>query len=197
MIFFRSFNAPLWDIFAGSLLLLFCSLCYLAWWFVSFNPNSSNPNSSGGSAGMFYLVAAFITGVAAIALTSNGIKWLSQDSKGLPVRFILLGSAAVFLILLLVTAIAFHRPMTSEFLIIHIWTALELSMVAVLYGTGHFGLGRVAILTALVGIAFVASLICYTLYYRLDGTARYWDGMIPLIMDAFVMSVFLGVLAVS
>lgn len=192
MICFRSFTAPLWQIFAGNLLLLFCSLCYLAWWFVSFNPNSS-----GGSAGMFYIAAAFITGVAAIFLTSSGINWLSQDSKSLPVKFILLGSVAVFIILLLVTVIVFHRMATSELLIIHIWAALELSMVVVLYGTGHFGLGRVAILMALIGIAFVASLICYILYYRLDGTASYWDGMIPLIMDAFVTSVFLGVLAVS
>lgn len=192
MICFRSFTAPLWEIFAGNLLLLFCSLCYLAWWIVSFNPNSS-----GGTIGTTYLVAAFITGVAAIALTSSGIKWLSQDSKGLPVRFIVLGSVAVFLILILVTIIAFNRMATSELLIIHIWAALELSMVAVLYGTGHFGLGRMAILTALVGIAFVVGLICYILYYRLDGTASYWDGMIPLIMDAFVMSVFLEVLAIS
>lgn len=146
---------------------------------------------------MFYIAAAFITGVAAIFLTSSGINWLSQDSKSLQVKFILLGSVAVFLILLLVTTIAFHRMVTSELLIIHIWAALELSMVVVLYGTGHFGLGRVAILSALIGIAFVVSLICYILYYRLDGTASYWDGMIPLIMDAFVMSVFLGVLAVS
>jgi len=192
MICFRSFTAPLWEIFTGNLLLLFCSLCYLAWWVVSFNPNSS-----GGSAGMFYIAAAFITGVAAIFLTSSGIKWLSQDSKGLPVKFILLGSVAVFLILLLVTVIVFHRMVTSELLIIHIWAALELSMVTVLHGTGHFGLGSVAILSALIGIAFVASMICYILYYRLDGTASYWDGMIPLIMDAFVMSAFLGVLAVS
>jgi hypothetical protein len=35
------------------------------------------------------------------------------------------------------------------------------------------------------------------LYYRLDGTASYWNGMVPLMMDAFVMAVFLGVLAVS
>lgn len=192
MICFRSFTAPLWEIFAGNLLLLFCSLCYLAWWVVSFNPNSS-----GGSAGMFYIAAAFIIGVVAIFLTSSGIKWFSQDSKSLPVSFILLGSVAVFIILLLVTTIAFHRMVTSELLIIHIWAALELSMVVVLYGTGHFGFGRVAILSALIGIAFIASLICYILYYRLDGTASYWAGMIPLIMDAFVMSVFLGVLAVS
>ena len=189
---FHNFTAPLWEIFAGNLLLLFCSLFYLVWWVVSFRPNSS-----GGSAGVFYITAAFITGVAAIALLSGGINSLSQDSKSLPVRFILLGSAALFFVLLLVTAIAFHRIVTSELIIIHIWAALELSLVAVLYGTGHFGSGRAATLTALVGIAIVVGLICYVLYFRLDGMSSYWDGMVPLMMDAFVMAVFLGVLAVS
>ena len=192
MTFFHDFTAPLWEIFTGNLLLLFCSLFYLIWWVVYFRPNSS-----GGSAGVFYITAAFITGVAAIALMSGGINSLSQDSKSLPVRFILLGSAALFLVLLLVTAIAFHRIVTSELIIIHIWAALELSVVAVLYGTVRFGPGRAATLAALVGIATVIGLICYVLYYRLDGTASYWNGMVPLMMDAFVMAIFLGVLAVS
>jgi len=189
---FRNFSAPIWEIFAGNLLLLFCSLFYLAWWVVSYRPNSS-----GGSAGGFYITAAFITGFAAIALMSGGINLLSQDSKGLPVRFILMGSAALFLVLLLVTAFAFHRIVTSELIIMHIWAALELSAVAVLYGTERLGAGRAATLSALVGIATVAGLICYVLYYRLDETASYWNGMVPLMTDAFVMAVFLGVLAVS
>lgn len=189
---FHNFNAPLWEIFSGNLLLLFCSLFYLAWWVVSFRPHAS-----GGSAGGFYLAAALITGVAAILLMSGGINSLSQNSKSLPVWFILLGGAALFLVLLLVTSIAFHRIVTSELLIIHIWAALELSAVAVLYGTGRFGAGRAATLTALVGIAVVVGLICYVLYYRLDKTASYWDGMVPVTVDAFVMAVFLGMLAVS
>jgi hypothetical protein len=192
MTFFHDFTAPLWEIFTGNLLLLFCSLFYLIWWVVYFRPNSS-----GGSAGVFCITAAFITGVAAIALMSVGINSLSQDSKSLPVRFILIGVAVLFLVLLLVTVIAFHRIVTSELIIIHIWAALELSVVAVLYGTGHFGLGRAATLMALVGIAIVVGLICYVLYFRLDGMSSYWDGMVPLMMDAFVMAVFLGVLAVS
>jgi hypothetical protein len=189
---FHNFTAPLWEIFTGNLLLLFCSLFYLIWWVVSFQPNSS-----GGSVGVLCITAAFITGVAAIALMSAGINSLSQDSKSLPVRFILIGVAVLFFVLTLVTVIAFHRIVTSELIIIHIWAALELSVVAVLYGTGHFGLGRAATLMALVGIAIVVGLICYVLYFRLDGMSSYWDGMVPLMMDAFVMAVFLGVLAVS
>ncbi len=189
---FRNFIAPLWEIFAGNLLLLFCGLFYLSWWIISYRPNSS-----GGSAGGFYIMAAFITGVAAIVLMSGGINSLSQDSRCLPVRFILLGGATLFLLLILVTTIVFHRVVTSELIIIHIWTVLELSAVAVLYGAGRFGKGRAAILAALVGITFIAGLICYVLYYRLDKTASYWVGIVPLATDTFVLVVFLVMLVVS
>jgi hypothetical protein len=189
---FNNFTDPLWVIFYGNLLLLFCSLFYLIWWIVSFRPNSS-----GGAIGVFFIIAALIAGVVAITLMSTGIISLSFISKGLPVRLILIGGAVLFVVLLLVTNIAFHRIVTSELIIIHIWAVLELSAVAVLYGTGRFGFGRAAALGALVGIATVVGLICYVLYYRLDGMSSYWDGMVPLITNSFVMAVFLGVLAIS
>jgi len=189
---FNNFTDPLWVIFYGNLLLLFCSLFYLIWWIVSFRSNSS-----GGAIGVFFIIAALIAGVVAITLMSTGIISLSFISKGLPVRLILIGGAVLFVILLLVTHIAFHRIVTSELIIIHIWAVLELSAVAVLYGTGRLGSGRAAALGALVGIATLVGLICYMLYYRLDGMSSYWDGMVPLITDSFVMAVFLGVLAIS
>jgi hypothetical protein len=191
MTFFHNFTIPVWKIFTGNLLLLLCSLFYLAWWALSFRPNSSSEASGG-----YFLMAAFITGITAIVLMYGGISPLSQDSKGFPVMFILLCIAALFVIGLLITTIAFHRIVTSELIIIHLWTALELPAIAVLYGTGHFGAVSAAVLTALVGIATVAALICYVLYYRLDGTARYWSGIIPLAVDALVAVVFMGMLAV-
>jgi hypothetical protein len=164
---FRDFTTPLWEIFYGNLLLLICTLFYLACWFVSYRPDSP-----GRSAGVFYLTAAFITGIAA-----------------LPVRYIALGGAALFVVMLLVTVIVFHRIVTSELMIIHIWVMLEMSAVVVLYGTGRFGAGRAATLCALLGIAFVIGMICYVLYYRLDETASYLAGLIPLVNDAFVTAV--------
>ena len=140
MICFQNFTASLWKVFSGNLLLLFCSLFYLIWWVVSFRPDSS-----GGPAGMFCIAAAFITGIAAIVLLAAGINSLSHNSKGLPIRFILIGAAVLFVVLLLVTAIVFHRQVTSELIIIHIWAALEISTVAVLHGTGRFGLGRATV----------------------------------------------------
>jgi hypothetical protein len=189
---FRTFTAPLWEIFVGNLLLFFCSLFYLAWWIVSYRPDSPVRSAAGG----FYITAAFITGIAAGALMSFGIYSLSHDSKGLPVLFILTGGVVLFLVLLPVTSVVFHRQVTTELTIMHIWVLLEFSAVSVLYGTGRFGTGRTVALATLIGIAFVAGLICYMLHYRLDITARYWNGMIPLITDAVVMAVFLVVLAI-
>jgi hypothetical protein len=189
---FHNFTAPIWELFAGNLLFLFCSLFYLVWWIVAFRPNSS-----GGSTGGIFITFAFLTGIAALILMPVGVHTLSQDSKALPVRFILLGAVALYLILLPVTSVVFHRQLTSELIIMLIWAALELSVITVLYGNGRFDFGRMAILAALVGIAIVIGLICYVLYYRLEGTSSYIDGMIPLATDAVVMAAILGVLALS
>lgn len=188
---FRSFTATNWEIFAGNLLLLICSLFYLAWWIVSYRPGSSSSSS-----GLLYITAAFITGIAAIALMSGGIDSLSQVSDYLPVKYVLLCSALLFILMVMVTAMGFHRPVTSELLIMHIWATLELSAVTVLYGTGRFGTVQAAAMTALVVIAFAAGIVCYVLYYGLDESTRYITGMVPLITDALVMAVFMVMMAV-
>jgi hypothetical protein len=193
MMSLRSFTGPLWSVFAGNLLLLVCIIFYLVWWIVTFRPNSAG----GGLMGAFSLLAAFVTGIIAIVLLSNGINLISQDSvRGLPIRLILLGAAAVFVVMLLVTSVGFHRMVTSELMIIHAWVALELSAAVVLYGAGHFGPGRTAVLAALLGVAFVVSMICYVLYYRLGEATSYRVGMVPLLMGAIVTAVFLGEMAV-
>lgn len=186
MTWFHNFSVPIWEIFLGNLLLLICSLFYLTWWVEAFRPNPSERLS-----GVFYITAAFITGITAIVLMCTGINSLSHASKGLPVMLIVMGCAVLFFIFLIVTAIVFKRVVTSELLIIHIWAALELSVAAVLYGTGRFGFRQAIILALLVAIAVIIGLICYVLYYRLDGLRSYYDGMIPLMADALVMAVIL------
>lgn len=192
MTLFRNFNLPVWEIFGGNLLLLLCSIFYLVWWAIAFKPNSNS-----GASGGIYVGFAFIFGIAALAMISHSISSLSEYSKGIQKKFILTGSAILFIVVLLVTIIALHRIFTSELIIIHIWAALELCAVTVLYGTGRFSLGQAVTLAVLVGIAFAVGIICYVLYYRLDQTAAYWDGMVPIAVDAVVAVIFAGVLAVS
>lgn len=189
---FHQFTAPLWELFTGNLLLFGCSLFYLAWWLVSFRPGVSK--SAGGAV---FLAFAFLCGIAAVLLLGLGLNSLSGVSKGLPVRYIFIGAFVLYFILLAVTAFCFQRQVTSELLLMLLWAALELAIVAVLTGTGRFGAGRAAVMTALIALATAAGLVCYVLYYRLSGLPSYWDGMVPLISDAAVMAVFSGVLALS
>ncbi|NTV89301.1 MAG: hypothetical protein HGA22_02905 [Clostridiales bacterium] len=99
---FHDFSAPLWEIFTGNLLLLFCSLFYLVWWIIAFRPNSP-----GGTSGTPFIIAALAAGLLAVILLSIGISTLSNESKGLPVKFILLGGVVLFLVLLPVTSVVF------------------------------------------------------------------------------------------
>ena len=58
-------------------------------------------------------------------------------------------------------------------------------------------MGRAVTLAVFAGIATVIGLVTYVLYYRLEVTASYRDGIIPLISDAVVMAVFAGVMVFS
>jgi hypothetical protein len=188
----HNFSTPFREILAGNLLLLLCSLFYLIWWVISYRPNSYGMSVTGG----LYLIVTLITGIAAIAVLSYGINSLAPHSNVLPVKFILISVGVLFLAVLAITTIVFHRIVTSELILIHIWMALELSALTVLYGTGRFGVGHTVLLAILIGIATIVGLICYVLYYRLDETASYWTGMIPLITAAFVMVVYAVMLAI-
>jgi hypothetical protein len=190
---FRDFTVPLWEVFVGNLLMFATIVFYIAWWTVSFRPNGDGKNAGAG----FFIAAALFVGVAAIAILFLGINSLSQIGKGFPVRYILLGAAAFYFILLAVTKIAFQRAVTSELFLITIWATLEWSAIAVLQGSGRFSLGQAWTNAALVALATGAGLLCYILHYRLDEISRFWNGLMPLIVDAGVLTVFLVGLALS
>jgi hypothetical protein len=189
---FHDFSFQVREILAGNLLLLLCSLFYLIWWVIAYRPNSYGKSATGG----LYLIVALITGIAAIAVLSYGINSLAPYSNGLPVKFILIGVGVMYFAVLAISTLVLHRIVTSELILIHIWMALQLSVVTVLYGTGRFGVGSTVTMTILVAIATIVGLICYVLYYRLDETASYWTGMIPLITSALVLIVFQVVSAI-
>lgn len=193
MIFFRDFTIPLWKIFSGNLLLFFTIVFYIAWWMVTFRPNKTRRTAGAG----FFLVLAILTGAAAITIKFSGIETLSQAGKGFPVVYILLGAVALYIILLAITRIAFQRPVTAELLLITVWAALEGSAIAVLQGSGRFNPGQAWTLAALTLLATCVGIVCYILYYRLDDISRFWNGLIPLLVDAGVVTLFLAVLALS
>jgi len=190
---FLGFTVPLWEIFGGNLLMFVTIMFYIAWWTASFRPNGDGKITAAG----FFITAALLTGMAAIVIIFPGINSLPRAGKGFPVMYILPGAAAFYIILVAVTKIASQRALTSELLLITVWAALEWSAIAVLQDSGRFSIGQALTLAALVMLATGAGIVCYILHYRLDETSRFRNGLIPLIADAGVITVFLTSLAFS
>jgi hypothetical protein len=187
---FRDFTVPLWKIFGGNLLMLVTIMFYIAWWTVTFRPNRT-----GKAAGAGFLIAlALLTGLASITILFSGIESLSQAGTGFAVIYILLGAVAFYLIFLAMTRIAFQRPVTAELLLIIFWAALEGSAIFVLQGNHSISPGQALALVTLVMLATGIGMVCYILHYRLNEPARFWNGLIPLMVDAGVVIVFLAVL---
>ena len=134
------------------------------------------------------LLPAFTAGLAAVVLIVRGIAAAEVKSPLFPDGWVLWGGIAVYAVLLAVTLLVFHRPVTTELFLIVGWAMLTLSEISTLYGTGRFSRGSAMGFTAVTAAAALVSLVCYVLYYNLKGTAGYYDGAVPLAAAAVVMA---------
>lgn len=187
---FKDFTGALWNIFMGNLLMLLTIGFYIAWWVVLFRPDRSEPSPHG----TFLIVIALVSGLASVVFLTFGISSQPWNGKDFPGAYFLLGALGAYFILLGVTKGFFQRPVTSELLLIVLWSALEWSVTTALKMGDRLSSGGALTLTILVGLAACIGLVCYVLFYRLDGAPRFWDGLIPLIVDGAVVAAFLGVL---
>ncbi len=135
------------------------------------------------------LIPAVVFGLAAVYLILRGNSSIQPARTFFPEISLLIGTIAVYFLLLAVTALGMKRQVTTELLLIVAWAALVFTEVNALYGIERFS-GSAAVLFFVVtdGCA-VASLICYVLFYGLDSRAGYFDGMTPLLLAAAVMVV--------
>ena len=190
---FHEFAVSDWKVFFGNVLMFITCAFYLAWWAVAFWPKGGGNNSLAA----FLITGAILAGIAAIVALSLGIVSLPRVTKGVPVALIPLAAIALYIVSLFVTKTLFHRPMTSEILVMFVWFAVECAAIVALNLSGRFGTGQTVLLSVLVFLATFVGLVCYVLYYRLDGFPSFWDGFIPLAVDAVVVAVFLSVQATS
>ena len=181
------------QIFLGNALFVICCGFYLAWWLLAFKPTGAITGMKSG----WLLIPACITGLLGVILAIRGIFLETPTEQLLPNRYILLGGIAVYIILLVITALPFKRPVTSELLLIVGWGTLAFAEVNLLFGIGLFS-HRLSIgFLVFIGSTIAISLVCYILYYRLDSRAGYIDGMVPLLLAAFVMAVILCFMLIS
>ena len=177
-------------IITGQSLLIVCCLFYMIWWYRGFKPNIE-ADRLGGLNGVLLLITA-ILGIAGILFSlmptseTVGIKY-SQT-------YIIIGGIAAYIILMVITKVAFSRIVTSELFLIVGWTMLELSLINRLDGSNLLsGTGLMAVYVS-VALAFIISMVLYVAYYRMEDTAAFYSAMVPLITEAASMGVLIGML---
>ncbi len=168
----------------GNLLLVGCCVFYLLWWILAFKPTGAVKGMKSG----WLLIPAFLLGIAAVVMIIKGANGADTAQSFFSARAVLLSAIISYAALLLVTMAVFHRQVTTELLLIVGWTALVFLESNALYGLGISGRSSTICLFAVSVIAAALCMICYILYYGLEGRVGYIDGMIPLILAAVYMA---------
>lgn len=180
----QSFDFSAKQIFKSNILLIICCAFYLMWWLLAFKPTGA----IGGMKTGWLLIPAFVAGLLAIILAVKGIQSANVGVALFPKGLLLWGGIIAYIVLLVITCLLFKRPATTELFLIVGWAVMTLSEINTLYGVGHFSHEMAFFFIVVIAVATLVSLVCYVLYYHLEDTAGYFDGMVPLLMAAVVMA---------
>lgn len=179
---FPELDGPIRQIFRGNILLIICCAFYLARWLLAFKPVGAIKGIKSG----WLLIPAAVAGVAAVILTVRGIGDAEPARALFPGIYVIVGGIAAYVILVAVTLGLFHRPVTTELILIVGWAVMALCEINVLYGTESLSRTAALVFIGIIVIAMLISLVCYVLYYKLDSRMGYYDGMAPLLMAGLV-----------
>lgn len=171
----------------GQTLLIICFIIYLIWWYRGFRPGV-NVSRVKGLNGLLLAITA-LTGIAGIILSLQAPAEPAV-MKIQPIAILIVGVVG-YIVLLLVTTQLFRRPVTSELLLIVVWTMLEVYVITLLNSAGGLTDTRFGIMCGVIAATFLGSMVCYCLYYRLEEKAAFYVAMVPLIAGIASMTVLL------
>lgn len=167
------------QVIGGSALLVVCMIFYLIWWWITFKP--------GGGAtafGTVCIVAAALAGLTGVVVSAIGYSEYPVPAEAIPNSSIVVAGLILYVVLLFVTYLLLKRPVTTELFLIIGFLVLELSLLNAASGAGAISHTAAVILAIMLMVVVIASMVCYLLYYNLDGTTGWIDGMIPLVISA-------------
>ena len=177
-------------IIIGQVLLIICCIFYLVWWVRGYRPGTSVNRAGGINAAL--LCAAALFGIAGFILSLTSVLRVRNPGATLAVFFVAL--ILLYGVLLVITRCLFQRVVTTELLLIPLWTVLEVLVIHIL---GSEGVSGSTGLYAVVAAAFVISMVLYVAYYRMDAFKAYYAAMVPLITEALSMLIVISVVAAT
>lgn len=193
------FAGPLAAVMGGHALLLACSVLYLAWWSMFFRPGIRVAGAARVVGAACIVVAAFC-GLAGLVIAGSALPRLESapTAEGvvphIPLWPVVLGGIVAYCLLAGVTGVLLHRPITTELLLIDLWTTFEVCTIIALSRSASLSPVSVTVLSVVVAVFCIIGLLCYMLYYRLSPIPAFIDGMAPLVavgIEAVIVIVLL------
>lgn len=167
----------------GCLFLIACTVCYLIWWMIAFAPEQKVSKTWC----IMVLLLTVMAGLTGVYISIKGILKFDKVSLIVPIPTILIGATITYLLLLVISYVLLKRPVTTELILIVLWSSLEFMIQSILYSYHLISRSSSIIGVILIIAGVIIGLICYLLYYRLEAKAAYISAMIPLIVYGLVM----------
>lgn len=180
-------------ILTGQLMLILCCIFYLIWWYRGYRPNIMVSRVGGINAVL--LLITMILGVAGIIFSLTRLP--EKTPPKIPPSIIPIAGIIIYIVLLFVTRIVFHRIVTTELILIVIWMSVEVAVINRLNAAGYLTDREFYLQFLVIAIAVIISLILYVAYYRMDEMKAFYAAMVPLVTEAVAMTTLIGVLLKS
>lgn len=189
-------NSAFGRVITGQIILVICCIFYLIWWSISYRPGVT-VNRESGLNGILLLITAVsgLSGVALSVIGANGLPDVIEPK--LNGAWIVAGGIAAYFILMAATYSAFHRPVTTELILITGWAVLELTVISALNAAQRMSDTGFWSMIAVIASAFAISMVLYVLYYRMEPMKAFYAAMVPLITEGVSMLVSLIMLMVG
>ena len=177
------------QIIKGNAFLIICCVFYLLWWIIAFKPEGAVKGMRSG----WLLIPAIVFGLMSIMLLIGAFRLSDGYETLFRSLWVLIAGAVIYIVLLFITSIFFHRIVTTELILIVGWTVLGICEINTLFALSAAGKASAWILIAITLVFSAVSMVCYMKYYELDAGKGWVCGMIPLILVMVMMLILTGV----
>ncbi len=162
---------------AGHAFMLISGAAYITAWILNYG-EQLYMNSDISRTFFSISAAAGLIGAIWLFFSTRSLARFVQNT-GLKIYHIILIGSAVFAMVWAGTYWGLHRVFTSELFLVIFWGVLEYSAVFVCFNFMWFSRFQTRMIVSLISICVFIGLVCYAIHYKINGMARFINGLIP------------------
>ena len=175
-------SAGFWTLLVSHVLFVSSGASYSVYWVLQ--------EMAPGPAALWTFLLSLVFGFAGatgefVGVTAAGIGTSSNHRLGL--RHIIGACVALLIATYALTTTVMGRVFTSELVFAMCWATLELCSLHDAHRRGWLSRRKAVAATAVVILALAFGLVCYAVYFLLEGRARFYAGLAPYVVVSLAM----------